>query len=116
MAALILAFPGLEQELAKLQPELQQASREGKLEDGKQLSQIRAKSLAAIDALMLTDAPLVFPPGQLALAALRSGMKTVSIFVLPLYTCTECHPAMHWAYLDWLLLPINKSACTLPRF
>lgn len=71
-------------ELAKLQPELQQSSSEGKLEDGKQLSQIRAKSLAAIDALMLTDAPLIFPPGQLALAALRSGMKTSGLPIAPL--------------------------------
>jgi hypothetical protein len=84
VTALTLKLLGLEQELAKLQPELQQSSSEGKLEDGKQLSQIRAKSLAAIDALMLTDAPLIFPPGQLALAALRSGMKTVSLSILPL--------------------------------
>ena len=39
---------------------------------------VRAKALAAIDALMLTDAPLLYPPGQLALAALRSALKSVS--------------------------------------
>ena len=66
------------QELTELQPELVQTSEDGKTEDSQQLSRVRAKSLAAIDALMLTDAPLLFPPGQLALAALRSGMKAVS--------------------------------------
>ena len=66
------------QELTKLQPELVQASEDGKPVDSQQLGQVRAKSLAAVDALMLTDAPLLFPPGQLALAALRSGMKAVS--------------------------------------
>lgn len=54
-----------------------QASEDGKAEESQQLSRVRAKSLAAVDALMLTDAPLLFPPGQLALAALRSGMKAV---------------------------------------
>lgn len=34
-------------------------------------------ALAAVDALMLTDAPLRFSPGQLALAALRSGFNKV---------------------------------------
>lgn len=32
-------------------------------------------SMSAIDSLMLSDAPLVFPPSHLALAALRSGLK-----------------------------------------
>ena len=34
-----------------------------------------AASLSAIDSLMMSDAPLIFPPSQLALAALRSGLK-----------------------------------------
>lgn len=34
-------------------------------------------ALAAVDALMRTDAPLRFSPGQLALAALRSGFSKV---------------------------------------
>ncbi len=42
-----------------------------------QLEAVRAKAVGAADALMLTDAPLLFPPGQLALAALRSGVKSV---------------------------------------
>lgn len=83
------AFVQPMQELARLQPELQHTSEEGKVEDGQQLGRVRAKSLAAIDALMLTDAPLLFPPGQLALASLRSGMKAVSSATLP-YSCGSC--------------------------
>lgn len=43
------------------------------------LERIRVKATAAADALMLSDAPLLFPPGQLALAALRSAVKSVQI-------------------------------------
>ncbi|KAL6782128.1 hypothetical protein ACKKBF_B10775 [Auxenochlorella protothecoides x Auxenochlorella symbiontica] len=39
----------------------------------------RRAALAAADALMLTDAPLLFTPGQLALAALRSGFHKAGI-------------------------------------
>lgn len=37
----------------------------------------RAAAFAAADALMLTDAPLLYTPGQLALAACRSGFSKV---------------------------------------
>lgn len=53
----------------------EQASGEGSNEEW--LKKVKSKALSAIDALMLTDAPLLFPPGQLALAALRSGLKIV---------------------------------------
>ncbi|CAL8467030.1 g6566 [Coccomyxa elongata] len=46
---------------------------------GESLTKARAAAKAAVDALMLTDAPLVFPPGQLALAAMRSGCSKVKI-------------------------------------
>ena len=49
---------------------------------GESLVMARAAAKAAVDALMLTDAPLVFPPGQLALAAMRSGCNKVT----PRYT------------------------------
>jgi hypothetical protein len=39
------------------------------------LARLRGAAAAGLDALMLTDAPLLFPPGQLALAALRSGVR-----------------------------------------
>eukprot|EP00887_Chlorella_sp_A99_P004352 scaffold15.g4352.t1 len=38
-----------------------------------QLAKAKASAYAAADALMLSDAPLLRPPGQLALAALRSA-------------------------------------------
>ncbi|XP_050222020.1 cyclin-H1-1 isoform X1 [Mercurialis annua] len=37
------------------------------------LKDMQASAVAEIDKLMFTDAPLLFPPGQLALAALRSA-------------------------------------------
>ena len=46
---------------------------------GESLAQARAAARAAVDALMLTDAPLIFPPGQLALAAMRSGCNKVAL-------------------------------------
>ncbi len=43
----------------------------------KQLAQARSAAAAAADSLMLTDAPLMFPPGQLALAAMRAAFRKV---------------------------------------
>ena len=43
----------------------------------KQLAQARSAAGAAADSLMLTDAPLMFPPGQLALAAMRAAFRKV---------------------------------------
>ena len=42
-----------------------------------QMADAKKAARAAADALMLTDAPLLFPPGQLALAAMRSGFNKV---------------------------------------
>ena len=38
---------------------------------------IKDKASNACDVLLTTDAPLIFTPGQIALAALRSGMQKV---------------------------------------
>lgn len=43
------------------------------------LSAAHTKARAAVDVLMLTDAPLLYPPGLLAVAALRSGFRSVSL-------------------------------------
>jgi hypothetical protein len=60
--------------------DLEECQREGGALDealqglrGDALKQAQAAARAAVDALMLSDAPLLFPPGQLALAAMRSG-------------------------------------------
>jgi hypothetical protein len=37
------------------------------------------KARAAVDVLMLTDAPLLYPPGALAVAALRSGFRSANL-------------------------------------
>lgn len=67
------------QELEDLQPKEGEQLPPGlKAIDGGRLALVKAKAGAAADVLMLTDAPLLFPPGQLALAALRSAMKSVS--------------------------------------
>lgn len=44
---------------------------------GEQLARARGAAAAAADALLLTDAALLFPPGQLALAAMRAGFRKV---------------------------------------
>lgn len=54
------------------------------------MKQARGKAHGAVDVLMLTDAPLQFSPGQLALAALRSALKSVSS--LPLLHGGFQHP------------------------
>lgn len=43
------------------------------------LSAAHAKARAAVDVLMLTDAPLLYPPGALAAAALRSGLRSANL-------------------------------------
>jgi hypothetical protein len=43
------------------------------------LSAAHAKARAAVDVLMLTDAPLMYPPGALAVAAVRSGFRSVNL-------------------------------------
>ena len=43
------------------------------------LSRAHAAALAAADVLVTCDAHLLYPPGQLALAALRSGMRKAGI-------------------------------------
>lgn len=48
-----------------------------------QLQQARQHAMEAADVLLLTDAPLLFPPAQLALSALRSGLRKVGISFTP---------------------------------
>ena len=46
---------------------------------GERLERVRSAAAGAADALLLTDAPLLHPPGQLALAALRFSLRKVSL-------------------------------------
>ena len=41
------------------------------------MSKARSAAQAALDALMLTDAPLLYSPSLMALAALRAGFRKV---------------------------------------
>ena len=64
----------------ELAPSQQDCSSEGKpllKLSTEQRGRAREHAMAAADALLLTDAPLLFTPAQLALAALRSGLKQV---------------------------------------
>ena len=45
--------------------------------DAAGMSKARGASQAALDALMLTDAPLLYSPSLVALAALRAGFRKV---------------------------------------
>lgn len=66
------------QDLAELEPSMLGGS-EAETSKEEHLEIIRGKAVGAADALMLTDAPLLFPPGQLALAALRRGIQKVCL-------------------------------------
>ena len=66
------------QDLAELEPSMLGGSEAEKSKE-EHLKIIRGKAVGAADALMLTDAPLLFPPGQLALAALRCGIQKVCL-------------------------------------
>ena len=61
-----------------------------------QVADAKKAARAAADALVLTDAPLLFPPGQLALAAMRSGFNKVRLSHLPgmllQYSSPDCKP------------------------
>ena len=61
-----------------------------------QVADAKKAARAAADALVLTDAPLLFPPGQLALAAMRSGFNKVGLLNLPgmllQNSCPNCNP------------------------
>ena len=42
-----------------------------------QLGRAKQQAMEAADMLLLTDAPLLFPPAQLGLSAMRSGLRQV---------------------------------------
>ena len=46
--------------------------------DSPTMLKAQAAAFAAVDALMLTDAPLLYSPSLLALAALRAGFRKVT--------------------------------------
>lgn len=54
--------------------------------DAAGMSKARGAAQAALDALMLTDAPLLYSPSLLALAALRAGFRKVHHLCGPLGT------------------------------
>ena len=55
------------------------------------MTDARRAARAAADALLLTDAPLLFPPGQLGLAAMRSGFNKVKkLPPVSLLLCRTC--------------------------
>ena len=71
------AFQDIDQSRAAgagLDEHLRQAS-------GEALGRARSSAMTAAEALMLSDAPLLFPPGQLALAAVRSGLRKVQFLL-----------------------------------
>ncbi|KAI3996936.1 hypothetical protein MKX01_021212 [Papaver californicum] len=49
------------------------------------LKNLRETDKLEVDKAMLTDAPLLFPPGQLALAALRKANDVHTVFDFPRY-------------------------------
>ena len=53
--------------------------------DAAGMSKARGAAQAALDALMLTDAPLLYSPSLVALAALRAGFRKVHFLCAPLW-------------------------------
>ena len=51
--------------------------------DAAGMSKARGAAQAALDALMLTDAPLLYSPSLVALAALRAGFRKVHLLFAP---------------------------------
>ena len=84
--------------------------------DAAMLPKIKASALAAIDALLMTDAPLLHPPGLVATAALRSACKACSA---PLRgPCMPRHGSVSWLYtcqrLTLLRLPAVPAFLLVP--
>ena len=69
-----------------------------------QLARAQAAAGAAADSLMLTDAPLMFPPGQLALAAMRAAFRKVPL--------PSLHPAAFPALRFVLCNVLRTETCT----
>ena len=63
------------------------------------INKARGAAQAALDALMLTDAPLVYNPSLIALAALRAGFRKVLVLLLFLAvgqnSTAFCFPCEH---------------------
>ena len=79
-----------------------------------QLKQARGAARAAVDALMLSDAPLLFPPGQLALAAMRSGFNKARSAARVCGTDGACLPVPGWARCRaWLVHVRVLHGCML---
>ncbi len=84
--------------------------------DAAGIKKARGAAQAALDALMLTDAPLMYSPSLIALAALRAGFRKVMVLLLFLAVCQNLHafhfPCQH-IYQWWTLccMQIEVSSC-----
>ena len=68
--------------------------------DAAGIDKARGAAQAALDALMLTDAPLMYSPSLIALAALRAGFRKVwysccSLLFVKLYMPSVFHVSTH---------------------
>lgn len=68
-----------------------------------QLAKVRQAAYNAADSLMLSDAPLLHMPGQLALAALRSAFNKVSCALVLWYFRSEAGSAWRSEEVDGYL-------------
>jgi len=59
--------------------------------DAAGINKARGAAQAALDALMLTDAPLLYSPSLVALAALRAGFRKVLVLLLFLAVRQNLH-------------------------
>lgn len=75
------------------------------------LKKARGAAQAALDALMLTDAPLLYSPSSVALAALRAGFRKVhtSLLATTYLSCFDGNPARQQILLCSLHMASNNG-------
>lgn len=75
-----------------------------------QVESAKGAAQGALAALLLSDAPLLYPPGQLALAALRSGCASVQVSI-PRYVQHVAEKASEVRRLGSLASPCRGVEC-----
>ncbi|PRQ20344.1 putative cyclin [Rosa chinensis] len=71
--------------------------------DDDQVQKLKHSALMEVDMIMLTDAPLLLPPGQLALAALRRGTQVHRVVDFDRYlACSLVTVLLRIPFQSWL--------------
>ena len=78
--------------------------------DAAGINKARGAAQAALDALMLTDAPLMYSPSLIALAALRAGFRKVWYSCCSLHAfCFPCEHTHQWWTLCCMQIEVSSG-------